>query len=498
MQISEKKQIYNPYLPLDTYVPDGEPHVFGDHLYVFGSHDKEGGAEFCMLDYEGFSAPVDDLTDWRSEGIIYRASQDPDYSEKYRHLYAPDVVRGNDGRYYLYYALSGGCFTGPIHVAVCDTPAGSYEYYGEVRYPDGRTFDRGITFDPGLINDNGNIYLYYGWALSAPQMRHKTKEELKQMRPMLKQVEMGMFEKTEAQLAQEPEGVQGANVVRLDDDMLTVIEGPSRIAPGQIDAAGTSFENHAFFEASSIRKIDDTYYFIYSSEVCHELCYATSKYPNRDFVYGGVIVSNGDIGYRGRSEEKRLAVTGNNHGSIVCVNGQWYIFYHRHTNKTSFSRQGCAEKITILSDGRIPQVEMTSCGLNDGPLAPAGSYPAPIACNLTNDHLPAASHNQITDHVAFITCDNGERIIKDISDSFRVGYKYFAFDGPVTLGVVVRGKARGILEIATEDGIIGRLDIAPSENWKTLTAPIAASGTKGLYLTYHGDGAFDMKEIVFS
>ena len=452
MNATLKRQIYNPYLPLDTYVPDGEPHVFGDRLYVFGSHDKEGGAEFCMLDYEGFSAPVDDLTDWRSEGIIYRASQDPDYSEKYRHLYAPDVVRGNDGRYYLYYALSGGCFTGPIHVAVCDTPAGSYEYYGEVRYPDGRTFDR----------------------------------------------EMGMFEKTEAQLAQEPEGVQGANVVRLDDDMLTVIEGPSRIAPGQIDAAGTSFENHAFFEASSIRKIDDTYYFIYSSEVCHELCYATSKYPDRDFVYGGVIVSNGDIGYRGRSEEEPLAVTGNDHGSIVCVKGQWYIFYHRHTNKTSFSRQGCAEKITILSDGKIPQVEMTSCGLNDGPLAPKGSYPAPIACNLTNGHLPAASHNQITDHVAFITCDRGERIIKDISDSFRVGYKYFAFDGPVTLGVVVRGKARGILEIATEDGIIGRLDIAPSENWKTLTAPIAASGTKGLYLTYHGDGAFDMKEIVFS
>ena len=77
-------------------------------------------------------------------------------------------------------------------------------------------------------------------------------------------------------------------------------------------------------------------------------------------------------------------------------------------------------------------------------------------------------------------------------------YKYFAFDGPVTLGVVVRGKARGILEIATEDGIIGRLDIAPSENWKTLTAPIAVSGTKGLYLTYHGDGAFDMKEFFFA
>ena len=80
------------------------------------------------------------------------------------------------------------------------------------------------------------------------------------------------------------------------------------------------------------------------------------------FTTEGVIVSNGDIGYHGIDEEHRLAVTGNDHGSIACVNGQWYIFYHRHTNKTCFSRQGCAEKITILPDGTIPQVEMTSCG----------------------------------------------------------------------------------------------------------------------------------------
>ena len=37
--------------------------------------------------------------------------------------------------------------------------------------------------------------------------------------------------------------------------------------------------------------------------------------------------------------------TGNNHGSIENINGEWYIFYHRQTNATSYSRQGCAEKI---------------------------------------------------------------------------------------------------------------------------------------------------------
>ena len=32
----------NPYLPGKEHVPDGEPHIFGDRLYVFGSHDELG------------------------------------------------------------------------------------------------------------------------------------------------------------------------------------------------------------------------------------------------------------------------------------------------------------------------------------------------------------------------------------------------------------------------------------------------------------------------
>ena len=72
-----KKQVFNPFLPLDAYIPDGEPHVFGDRVYLFGSHDKEGGDTFCMLPYEIWSAPVGDLSDWTNKGVNYRAEQDP-------------------------------------------------------------------------------------------------------------------------------------------------------------------------------------------------------------------------------------------------------------------------------------------------------------------------------------------------------------------------------------------------------------------------------------
>ena len=71
-----KGQAYNPFLPLDVYIPDGEPHIFGDRIYLFGSHDKEGGDTFCELDYEFFSAPLNDLSDWSSKGINYSAKQD--------------------------------------------------------------------------------------------------------------------------------------------------------------------------------------------------------------------------------------------------------------------------------------------------------------------------------------------------------------------------------------------------------------------------------------
>lgn len=68
----------NPFLPLWEYTPDGEPHIFGDRIYLFGSHDTEGGDRYCSKgDYVGWSAPLDDLSDWRYEGVMYTAEQDP-------------------------------------------------------------------------------------------------------------------------------------------------------------------------------------------------------------------------------------------------------------------------------------------------------------------------------------------------------------------------------------------------------------------------------------
>lgn len=521
-----KKQVFNPFLPLWEYIPDGEPHVFGDRLYLFGSHDTEGGQRYCSEgNYIGWSAPVDNLSDWRCDGVIYEANQDPRVKGDFGDLYAPDVVRGNDGRYYLYYCVSGDVGnTGeghntPIGVAVCDSPTGKYEYLGFVRNPDGSPYLRYLPADPAVINDDGVIRLYHGWALSMvaagahaggngqgtagkgtqsgralPDFRKMDKMQLRQF---LLGAEQMLFHRTKEQLLAEPEDVMGANHVELADDMLTVISEPTRIVPSQFMALGTSFEGHGFYEASSIRKIDGTYYFIYSDENSNMLSYATSKYPDRDFVYRGILQSNGDVGLNGRKGEERLNMTANNHGSLECINGQWYIFYHRQTHNSTYSRQACAEPVTIAADGSIKQAECTSCGLNGGPLEAKGTYPAPIACNITNGKMPHATNRIVNADIPYITHSGDERYITNIKDGTRIVFKYFLFDGPARLVVTVRGIGSGAFAVYTEGNEQEKLPVQPDALWHEQSTLLNATGKAALALQYEGDSTVDLLSIRF-
>ena len=87
----------NPYMPLWEHVPDGEPRVFEHNgekrVYVYGSHDIAID-EYCGRNYVVWSAPIDDLTDWKYHGVAYETHYDSI-------LYAPDVVKKGD-TYYMY------------------------------------------------------------------------------------------------------------------------------------------------------------------------------------------------------------------------------------------------------------------------------------------------------------------------------------------------------------------------------------------------------------
>lgn len=344
----------NPYLPNLEYIPDGEPRVFGDRVYVYGSHDRAGSDSFCDYKLKVWSASVHDLNNWVCHGDIFHTRPDrdhpadTDWTDNY--LYAPDVVE-KDGKYYLYCFIlfSKGC------VAVSDRPEGPFQLLSKYEY-DGaeELFEKGIFTDPGvLVDDDGRVYVYCGF--------------------------------------------QKSYMAELKENMYEVVSG-SHIP----DIIPVSEAENGFFEACSMRKVGDTYYLIYSPIKGSRLDYMTAKSPTGPFEYRGTIIDN-SIDYP----------AGNDHGSICCINGQWYIFYHRMTNNTITSRRACVERIEILPDGSIPQVEMTSLGFEEA-LNPYKITPADIACVLKGGCF-------ITEHTVF------DRVITNIKHKCVIGYKYYDF-----------------------------------------------------------------------
>lgn len=464
----------NPYLPGWEYVPDGEPHVFGDRVYIYGSHDRFAGYAFCQNDYVCWSAPVNDLTDWRYEGVIYTRKDAPHNEDGRQCLYAPDVTRGVDGRYYLYYALNESSI---ISVAVCDTPAGKYTYYGDVHHKDGTVLgakaEDEMQFDPGVLTEGGSVWLYSGFC--PPMMPGRT----------------------------------GAICYRLAADMLTVEQVYPAVVPGAQTAKGTPFEGHAFFEASSIRKVGSKYYFIYSSELSHELCYAVSDKPYEGFVYGGTLVDNADLGL---SKTTRY-FTGNNHGSIENINGKWYVFYHRHTNSSMYSRQGMLEEIEILPDGSIPQVEMTTSGPNGKPLdaASVGEIAAYHACNLYMTQPPVINAEAGQNPFPYITQDGTdtepdaaqkpEQYICNLTPGTVVGFKYLDFHGITKVSVKTRGMCYcgGFDVLLAPDGEpVGTAAAQGGNEWAWQTSEVhIPDGVSAVYFRMKGYGNLSLAAVRF-
>jgi hypothetical protein len=467
----------NPYLPPWEYIPDGEPRIFDGRLYVYGSHDCFNGDVYCQNDYVCWSAPVDNLADWRYEGVIFRKKDDPANVTGLRLLFAPDVVQGMDGRYYLYYAYD---FMGVMGVAVGDKPAGPYTYHGHVQYPDGQKWGsrKGdeFPFDPGvLVDDDGRVYLYSGFATKVP------------------------FVMSRGHVLRNSGGV----VMELEQDMITIKQGPKLLFPTKENNPPEDFRDHAFFEASSIRKIDGRYVFVYSSNHNHELCWAVSDQPMEGFRFGGTLVDIGDLFLDGNTDESHASnYLGNTHGGMVELNGQWYIFYHRQTNQHSYSRQACAEPLRRTEDGGFLQSEVTSCGLNGGPLPGRGEYEARIACNLWSREgtarydkaFPKKLHPYFTQR-GKDGAEDAVQYIANMRDGSVAGFKYFDFRAVKAVRVKAGGKFSGTVQVSADkafDVIAAELPMSSNGAIVNVEASLfLADGIKPLYFRVTGLGAMD-------
>ena len=436
----------NPYLPLWEHIPDGEPYVFEDpdnpgreRVYVYGSHDSLRDS-YCGLEQVVWSAPVEDLTAWRYDGVIFesRYGRDGQFLNpdgRADLLFAPDVtMRVEDGKkvYYLCPNVQNGGRQNLI--AKSSRPDGPFEVCNW--NADGCTTYGVFGFDPAiLVDDDGRVYGYWGFGIS-----------------------------------------HGAE---LDPATMCTVKPGTEIVREMIPGFEQD-DTFRFFEASSIRKIEGKYVFIYSRftrqgefglNMCnYTLAYAYSDHPLGPFVYGGTIIDG-----RGRSadENGRPIVTanvgGNTHGSLCRTGSQWWVFYHRQSGTNEFSRQAMVAPVEVkVEDGRvlISEGEYNSEGFRTRGLEPLQKQPAGIACHYTGPSDIRASYPNYFFSGSYVKATYLEDdaphtapVINNTAGS-TVGYKYLNFDS-----LKGRKKARLVLEmlpLGVEGEITVLLD-GPSE-----------------------------------
>ena len=167
----------NPFLPLWEYIPDGEPHVFDDpdepghrRVYLYGSHDVRL-TEYCGRDQVVWSAPVDDLSNWRFDGVIFRSLADAEGRPLSKDglgdvLFAPDVAvttEENGTKTYWLYPNNQSAGRHSM-VAKSSRPDGPFTVCNWSAADSTRT-EGVMGFDPAVfVDDDGRVYGYWGGA----------------------------------------------------------------------------------------------------------------------------------------------------------------------------------------------------------------------------------------------------------------------------------------------------------------------------------------------
>ncbi len=424
---NEMTTVGNPFLPMWEHIPDGEPYVFEDpdqpgkqRVYIYGSHDSRL-TDYCGRELVVWSASTDDLAHWRYDGEILKVDKNAkgepfDSASTADVLFAPDVALvtkpNGEKTYYLYPNDQVGGRNSLI--AKSSRPDGPFEVCNWDSINPNQT-EGVLQFDPAVfVDDDGRVYGYWGFEKSyGAELDPATMATVK----------------------------PGTSVV---EDMIS-----SKNQPGVF----------RFFEASSIRKIEGKYVFIYSRwtqdgefglpDTNYTLAYAYSDHPLGPWTYGGTIIDG-----RGREVNEKgdtiasATVSGNTHGSICQIGDQWYVFYHRQTGTNEFARQAMVAPINVTVEkgegGKvtISEGEYNSEGFALNGLNPLERHSAGIACWYTG---PKVAEHKWPDNIfygsyveaSYGTDDkmdapydlrNNTNHVVNNTDGSIVGYKYFNFD----------------------------------------------------------------------
>lgn len=442
----------NPYLPLWEHLPDGEPRVFEDpdnpgkyRAYIIGSHDLTYTA-YCGNDIRMWSAPVEDLSQWRDEGPIFSHY----VNGKWDTMYAPDLVEVKDREtgkktYWLYPHSRG--WRRVAMVCKGDRPDGPFTPVNLTE--DGTQCVEGslIDFDPSVFIENitnkkdpdyskgYRAYVFYGF-------RHSTAYELDQdnmyaVRPGTKIHDYFIPASERYGEIRDPQGTEYPALYKGQN-------------PGDFN----------FFEASSIRQVGNKYVMVFSGysgpdyglgSTNSALRYAFGDSPLGPWRSGGVLVdSRGVVPNEDGSHLTTTNFGHNTHGSIQEINGQWYVFYHRPPRCFGNARQAMVAPIKIewdkkkVADGGKVRItaydpfvkgnewtasasdgtcytgaEVTSEGFQIFGLPPYQYYSAGIACYVNGNNWMQDNFDNW----------NNSMDLAGITNRGVVGFKYFGFGG---------------------------------------------------------------------
>ena len=445
----------NPYLPLWEHLPDGEPRVFEDpdqpgkfRAYIIGSHDVTYSA-YCGNDIRMWSAPVEDLSQWRDEGPIFSWFVNGQWDT----MFAPDLVETVDRQtgkktYWLYPHSRG--WRRIAMVCKGDRPNGPFTPVNLTE--DGTQCVPGslIDFDPSVFiekitdkkdkdyNIGYRAYVFYGF-------QHSTACELDQNT---------MYSKREG--------------TELIDPFIPASSRDGKL----LDKEGSEYKalykgqnplDFNFFEASSIRQVGNKYVMVFSGYSGKEyglgntnsaLRYAFGDSPLGPWRSGGVLVdSRGIVLNEDASKLIETNAGHNTHGSLQEINGQWYVFYHRPPRGFGNARQAMVAPVKITWDkkpvakGGVVKItaydpytkdnvwtakasdgneytgaEVTSEGFQIFGLPPYAYYSAGLACFM---YGPNANQYMQDNFDVW----NNSMDLAGIQNCGIIGFKYFGFGG---------------------------------------------------------------------
>lgn len=357
-----------------------------------------------------------DLENWTDHGVIFRND-----STHAGIPWQPDTALyapdaiHRKGKYHLYLC---GCDSakGFEGMAVADSPVGPFSDAEKIEIANGDGIDPAV-----FVDENGRAYLFWGqYTLRGGELR---------------------------------------------EDMKTLV-------PESVNRALLTEWEHGFHEGASLRKREGKYYLIYTDvsrgkATC--LSYAIADKPLGPYRKGGVIIDNQYCDPK----------TWNNHGSIACYRGQWYVFYHRSSRNSETNRRVCVEKIAFDKEGHIAEVIPTSQGASP-PIKAVSPIKAASACRMMKQ--------------VYVTRQAGREILRacglshwDIPDWAEYRYIDFQDGGYTHVTVSVQGKGKITLK-AENDFLLGSGTVSSdSDSFEEVSFPInAPQGIHALWLFFEG------------